>query len=204
MLVPQQGAEPPTGLREGRHVVRPVEQHAERHLGSGPRATHRGHAGSGGSRLTGTVGPRRQHQIHAVGTTGDTGAARTAGDTGTACDDAGNVAVATDGGTTDRGDAAVIAGGERQPSGRRGPPGQQAHSTGANSSGNEGVPTSGHDGEAARSCTIQPAPPSSPYLRREPTVAALDVRRGDALPLPCQLVLCHGGRVRGTRRGWDF
>ena len=40
---------------------------------------------------------------------------------GAACDDASDVAGATDGGTTDGGDAAVMSGGERQPSGRRGP-----------------------------------------------------------------------------------
>ena len=99
-------------------------------MGSGPPANHRDHAGSGVSRRTGTVGPRRQHQTHAAGTAGAAGAADdigaagaagNAGDTATACDDAGDVAGATDGGTTDGGDAAVMSGGERQPSGRRGP-----------------------------------------------------------------------------------
>ena len=53
------GRNHPRELRGGRHVVRQVEQRAGRHLGGRPRANHRDHAGFGGSRGTGAVGPRR-------------------------------------------------------------------------------------------------------------------------------------------------
>ena len=99
------------------------------------------------------MGPRLERQIPtaggvkgAAGITGAAGAAGTVGNTGTAdtvhgtaCDDAGDVAGATDGSTAAGGDAGAIPGEDRQPSGRRGPPGQQYPSTGADTSGNEGV-----------------------------------------------------------------
>ena len=66
-----------------------------------------------------------------------------------ACDDTGDVAGTTDIAAAAGGDAAVIYGGDRQPSGRRGFPGQRAPSTGANTCGNEGVSPSDRYGAAA-------------------------------------------------------
>ena len=167
MLLPQHGAEPPAGLCEGRHVVRPAEQQTGRHLGGGPRVNHRGYTGCGGSHRTGDVGPRLECQIPTAGAA----RAGAAGDTdtavavvGPACNDAGDVAGATDGATAAGGNTAFIPAGDRQSPRRPRPPGQRTIATGADACKDKGVPSGAHHGTVNRPRNLQPAYPCSANL----------------------------------------
>ena len=116
VLLPQQRTEPPAGLVQGPHVIRPNKRHAGRHLGDGARADHRGWAGHGDGCRTGGVGGRLARQVRAANAVDAAGATGNAGDgNGTICDDAGNDAGAADGGAAARGDVAVIPTGNRKP-----------------------------------------------------------------------------------------
>ena len=178
VFLPQQGEDHrrdcvnvAAGLRNVRHVVRPVEQHAACPLAGRPRVKHRGHAGCGGRHMTGDVGPRLEHEIPSVsGAAGVTGAANAigvAGEAGTAGDTATAAAVNgpdIDGATNAGGDAAVIIAAERQPPGLRGPPNKRATATGVDTCKDKTIPSNIQCGAISRPRTLQPAHPVSANL----------------------------------------